>query len=108
MASSDITVALIGIGGVIVGSVFATAGQFAFHWFQERPRRQANEKRKALLKQMLNHPSYTWRSFDRLKHVIGADEETTKQLLLEIGARASEDGEDQWGLMSRNPFKNDQ
>jgi len=38
-------------------------------------------------------------------HVIGADEATTKRLLLEIGARGSEDGQDLWGLLERNPFK---
>ena len=106
--STEITVALIGIGGVVVGSVFATAGQFAFHWFQRSPSRKVDKKRKALLKEMLEHPSYTWRSFDRLMHVIGSGEEETKRLLLDVDARASEDGSNQWGLLSRNPFKDEQ
>jgi len=38
-------------------------------------------------------------------HVIGADEETTKRLLLEIDARASEDGQALWGFKKHHPFK---
>lgn len=106
--STEVTVALIGIGGVLVGAVFATAGQFAFHWFQQNPQRRADKKRKDLLRRMLEHESFTWRNFDRLMHVIGSGEEETKRLLLEIDARASEDGSNQWGLLSRNPFKNEQ
>ncbi|MBE0544375.1 MAG: hypothetical protein IH623_23790 [Verrucomicrobia bacterium] len=103
-----IVVALIGFGGVIVGAVVSIAGQFAVHWLQERPRRKADEERKKLLTKMLNHPKDTWRNLDRLKHVIGADDETTKRLLLELGARGSEDGQNLWGLLSRNPFKDEQ
>jgi hypothetical protein len=53
---------------------------------------------------MLQNPDYDWRKLDTLMHVIGADEQTTKRLLLEIGARASEDGQPLWGLISRNPL----
>ena len=34
----------------------------------------------------------------------GADEQTTKRLLIEVGARASEDGQPLWGLVERNPL----
>lgn len=37
-------------------------------------------------------------------HVIGADESTTKQLLLEIGARGSEDKQELWGMIKHHPF----
>lgn len=53
---------------------------------------------------MLRSPKYQWRKLETLKHVIGADEETTKRLLLEVGARASEDGQPLWGLIERNPL----
>lgn len=53
---------------------------------------------------MLNHKDYTWRNLSTLSHVIGADEETTKRLLLEVGARASEDGKDLWAMKSRAPL----
>lgn len=106
--SNEVIVALIGFGGVVVGAVVSFAGQFAVHWLQERPRRRADEERKKLLTKMLNHPKYTWRDFSRLKHVVGADDETTMRLLLELGARGSEDRQDLWGLVSRNPFKDEQ
>ena len=60
-----------------------------------------------MLTEMLNHPKWTWRELATLQHVIGADEETTKRLLLELGARASEDGKPLWGLKQRNPLPTD-
>lgn len=38
-------------------------------------------------------------------HVIGANEETTKRLLIELGARGSEDGNELWGLIKYHPFE---
>lgn len=99
--STDVFVAVVGIVGVCIGSIVSSACQY---WFQERPRQKADKERKKLLKRMLENPRYPWRTFDRLKHVIGADDETAKRLLLEVGARASEDGEPLWGLIERNPF----
>jgi len=104
--TEKIIIALIGFGGVAVGAVLSIAGQFALHWFQERGRRKADDKRKKLLKMMLEDTPDTWRRLEVLKHVVGADDEATKRLLLEIGARGSEDGQSLWGLLSRNPFKN--
>ena len=45
-------------------------------------------------------------TFDKKNNIIGADEEKTKRLLLQIGARASEDGQPKWALKSRAPLKN--
>lgn len=63
-----------------------------------------DDARKKLLRRMLEDERFRWRNLSTLQHVIGADEDTTKRLLLEIEARASEDGSDVWGLISRNPF----
>jgi len=103
--STKVIVAVIGIVGVCAGSVASAVCQY---WFREKPRQKADEERKKLLKRMLENPQYNWREFDRLKHVVGADDETTKRLLLEIGARASEDGKPLWGLIERNPFTEEQ
>ena len=54
--------------------------------------------------EILNQPKYPWREFDTLGHVIGDDEITTKRVLLELDARASENGKPLWGLVSRNPL----
>ena len=53
---------------------------------------------------MLRHPDQKWRTLNKLSTVVGADEDTTKRLLLEIGARASEKGDGKWGLLRRVPF----
>lgn len=104
---TEIIIALFGFLGVLVGALVGVLGQFLNYWLKDRPKRKADDARKELLLRMLNHKEHTWRSFDRLMHVIGSDEENTKRLLLEIGARASEDGQNLWGLTSRNPFQNE-
>jgi hypothetical protein len=46
----------------------------------------------------------TWRKLATLSNVIGASQKDTKELLLMLGARASETNPDLWGLVSRNPL----
>lgn len=62
--------------------------------------------RKNLLLRMLRDERFPnrWRKLDTLRHAIASDAESTKQLLLEIGARASEDGQDLWGLLEYHPI----
>jgi hypothetical protein len=105
--STKIEIAVIGLVGVLAGSSLSIAAQVVNHCLRRRPQAKIDAARKDLLKRMLEHPDYKWRSFPRLMHVIGADDETTKRLLLELGARASEDGQNLWGLASRNPFQNE-
>ena len=105
--SEGIVIALIGIVGAIIGSVATVATQLLTHWLAARAAAKKDEPRKDMLKEMLNHPKWKWRELATLQHVIGADEQTTKRLLLEIGARASEDGKPLWGLKDRNPLPTD-
>lgn len=56
-----------------------------------------------LLTQMLEK-GHSWRTIKTLSNVIGADEKDTKELLLMLGARASEINPELWGLVSRNPL----
>ena len=44
-----------------------------------------------------------WRKPITLLHMIGADKETTKRLLLEIGARGTEDQQELWCLIEYHP-----
>lgn len=99
-------IALIGVAGAVIGSIATMAGNVLLPWLRERSDARKDEPRKKLLKEMLNHPEHSWRQLDTLMHVIGADEETTKRLLLQIDARASEDGQPLWGFISRNPLPN--
>jgi hypothetical protein len=59
---------------------------------------------------MLEDDRFTdhWRKLDTLSHVIGANEETTKRLLIELGARGSEDQQELWGLIKHHPFEKKQ
>ncbi|HHA2628780.1 TPA: hypothetical protein ACOEOK_000208 [Stenotrophomonas maltophilia] len=101
--SEPVVIALIGIAGAVIGSAGTVVANLASQWWQERAAAAREKPRKDLLSVMPNKPEYQWRSLDTFMHVIGSDEVTAKRLLLEVGARASEDGKRQWGLVSRNP-----
>lgn len=103
--NEPIVIALIGVAGAVVGSVATMAGSILLHLMKERATSKRDEPRKKLLLEMLENPEYQWRKLETLMHVIGADEKTTKNLLLVVGARASEDGQPMWGLTKRNPLR---
>jgi hypothetical protein len=46
-----------------------------------------------------------WRSLKSLANVVGLDADTTRRLLLEIGARGSEKSSNVWSLASRSPLR---
>lgn len=102
--SEPIVIALIGVTGAVVGSIATVAASLASNWWQDRAASAREKPSKDLLLRMLNKPEFRWRNLDTLMHVIGSDQATTKRLLLEVGARASEDGQPLWGLVSRNPL----
>lgn len=102
--SETVVVALVGLAGAIVGGVMTLAGNVLVHCLKERTEAMRDAPRKRLLLEMLQHSEHKWRNLETLAHVIGADAEATKRLLLEVGARASEDGKPLWGLTSRNPL----
>lgn len=102
--NESIITALIGIAGAVIGSISTIAAQYLSHFLKEKAKIQRDKPRKNLLLQMLRSQKHSWRKFETLMHVIGADEKTTKRLLLEIGARASEDGNPLSGLIDRNPL----
>jgi hypothetical protein len=39
-----------------------------------------------------------------LSRVVGADEDSTKRLLIDVGARGSEKDDGLWGLIESHPF----
>ena len=97
----------------IVGGAIAIFGQIFVVWFQDIPKRQLDEARKSLLLKMLdpsNMPKTTdgsrakWRNFATLRDVIGADEDTAKRLLIQIGARRSTGTSDLWALIRYQPL----
>lgn len=104
----DYDTAVIGLIGVIVGAVITVAGNVALHCLKQRAQAKRDAPRRKLLTQMLEDERFPqhWRKLETLMHVIGSDETTTKRLLLEIGARGSEDGRELWGLLKYHPFDN--
>jgi hypothetical protein len=100
---NDYVTAIIGLVGVLVGFL----GNVVTQWLKERSLAKKDRPRKRLLLKMLEDNRFPqhWRSLDTLMHVIGANEETTKRLLLEIGARGSEDQQELWGLVKFHPFE---
>lgn len=97
---------VIGLIGVIVGSVLTIIGNIVQQRLNERLRRKLDGARKEILKTMLQDERFLkkWRKLATLARVIGADEETTKKLLIEIKARGSENDDGLWGLVEHHPF----
>lgn len=91
------------VWGAAIGALASIGASYVNHHLQTTAAKALDEKRKRLLKDMLSKGS-TWRNLDTLQRVIGANEETTIRLLLEIGARGSQAGKPVWGLISRNPL----
>ena len=78
------------VSGAVKGFVTAVASIFKDN--------RHDDKRMQRLKAMLSNPRYEFRTLPQLSASIGADDPTTKRLLLEIGARPSETDADLWTL----------
>jgi hypothetical protein len=103
-------IAIIGIIGGIVGSLLTLVGNIVLHKLNEKPQKELDEKRKTTLKTMLEDDRFPekWRNINTLSAVIGASEEETKRLLVEIEARGSEKADGKWGLIKDHPFPSQQ
>ena len=88
--------------GAIAGAMGTISGALINSAVAARRQKKSEEPARRLLRQMLD-ANLPWRSIATLSNVIGADKATTTRLLLEIGARGSDSGED-WTLISRNPL----
>ncbi len=99
-------IAVIGILGVVVGSLATISGNVLLNWLQGRKQKSLDEARKGLLREMLTERD--WRKLSTLSRVIGADSDETRRLLIAINARGSElpkdDNDEAWGLISKHPL----
>lgn len=95
-----------GLIGVIVGASIVVGGNILLHWIQDRQRQKLDEGRKKLLEQMLQDKRFEghWRKITTMSRVVGASEEETKRLLIELGARGSEKDDGLWGLLVYHPL----
>lgn len=107
LSDVSISVAVIGLAGVVIGALLAISGNLLLHWLQDRPRRELDQARKRLLIIMLRDKRFpdNWRKISTLSRVIGANEETTKRLLIEVTARGSEKDDGLWGLIEFHPLE---
>lgn len=103
---SSSTVAIIGLVGVIVGAIISVLGNVVVHYLQNKRKDTLDDLRKDLLLKMLDNDRFPnkWRKLETLSRVIGADDETTKRLLIEVGARGSESESNSWGLIKHHPL----
>jgi hypothetical protein len=108
--NNEFVAAVIGLIGVVIGSALTILGHVVVQCLKERSIAKKDKPRKKLLNEMLEDNRFTdhWRRISTLMHVIGASEETTKRLLIEIGARGSEDQQELWALIKYHPFEKKQ
>lgn len=99
--------AWIGVIGTAVGAIITLSGHWLNHNLQNKRANSIADKRRNRLKRELEDQQYTWRSIERLAASIGADEATTTELLIEIGARASLTNVKVWALETRAPYPNE-
>lgn len=90
--------------GAFIGAGATITGNFITHWANHKRSNALLAKRQALLRRLLEDPDYQWRTIETLSASIGASEETTAEILIEMGARTYESNRRAWGLISRNPF----
>ena len=71
VSDTQFWIAIIGILGGIVGAIFTLIGNFALHWFKEKPKRDLDSKRKELLVEMLDDERFQpkWRNLFTLSSV---------------------------------------
>jgi hypothetical protein len=97
-----------GLLGALVGAVLALLS--ALLWERFGPRARVDRLRKKLLMEMLTDDRFKERKrrLKTLMRVIGTDRETTTRLLVELGARGSDEDEnddDLWMLTRNHPLK---
>lgn len=100
-----------GAAGLLGASIGFLSGPISA-WFGDylRYRRsdKANRLRRERLNKILMNPRRKFREVEELATMIGAEEDLTKRLLLEIGARPLlTRGSTKWALISRAPFPDD-
>ena len=95
------------IVGALIGVAATLAGSALTHWLQTKRQTSLAEKQRNRLRRMLNGEKYKWRSIATLAASIGASEETTAELLIEIDARTSLSNGKSWALESRAPWPSD-
>ena len=98
----------VGVLGAAIGACATLGAQWLNHFLQNKKANSLAEKRRQRLRRELENKRFVWRSLERLTAVIGADQETTVGLLIEIDARAEKANANLWALESRAPYPEDE
>lgn len=96
-----------GLIGTALGGILTIGGTAVLEKQKSHRANSLAQKRRERLRQMLSGERYKWRSLKVLSAAVGADENTTAELLIEIDARASLDNTGSWALVSRAPWPKD-
>lgn len=90
---------VIGIVGTVITNSISQSRQFKQERDMYRLQNESSEKVKAVLQEMLNHKTYTDRSFSALRERVGGfSDDEVRQFLHAIGARRTtrQNGEEEW------------
>lgn len=90
--------------GAIIGAVSSLGTTYLNAWLTKKNKLDQYDLAAMELLTAMLAKGLKWRELKTLSNVIGANEQDTKELLLMLGARASESRPDLWGLISRNPL----
>lgn len=94
------------VAGAAIGG-FISLGTVALnHFLAGRKQRKIDKARKKLLHTTLKGAKGKgWMQVKTLAHIVGADLDSTRTLLIDIQARGSMDvNKESWSLISRNPL----
>ena len=94
------------VSGAAIGILGTLGSTMLTHHLTGRRQSRIDKARKGLLQKALAGTGKTgWMSVETLAHIIGADLDTTRTLLIEIDARGSMmTNKEMWSLISRNPL----
>ena len=94
--------------GALVGALSSLFTAWVADYLRHRRTERLDELRRQRLKKILSLPKRKWRPIEYLAGAIGATEEKTTLLLLEIEARHSLTKDStSWALISKAPFPDD-
>jgi hypothetical protein len=94
-----------GAVGTIIGALATISGQWVKHHLETKEKSARDNSRRKLLATMLNNPGPNgWRKMETLSRVIGADKDDTARLLVDIGARGCELGNEVWAWIKDKPL----
>lgn len=97
------------VAGAAIGILGTLGSTWLTHHLNGGKQSRMDKARKGLLQKTLAGAGQTgWMSVETLAQIIGADFETTRNLLIEIDARGSmTTNKEMWSLISRNPLPTD-